>query len=396
MAPYAVTRRNDNRGGFIHKGLKAGIHVARQYGPLIRKGTGMALKYIDKKRKSQTRRKITTRRRGGGGVIAENGHSTTFSRSSRTFKTDKKYLKGFKKVIAVQKLRTVGETMARSPRNFQTAFLLNAFTGSTGTQSPYILNNVDTGAMLSLLQLTDPLSTATIGGDTRVNQTNLARQRKYSIGRTSVMYRIKNQHNLAIKVRLYDVVARRDCDVPRDPVSDWEVGMDREIMYPAGTINAVSSAYDYKMPGATPFESTLFCQNWKVIKTTKVVIHAGSEHHHTLSVKPGGLFNAARTEVYSQYKGLTTTCMMVVEGGLGFAGPIGTGDLPPFRAAISAADIVCLSEYRTSFQCFERSKPTQTLHFGLQLGPFTDANTVESINDEQDTPTIALNANAAT
>lgn len=88
---------------------------------------------------------------------------------------------------------------------------------------------------------------------------------------------ITNQTNDLVNMTLYDVVARRDSSVgyEYDPVSAWENGI-----ADAGVSNG------YRTVGNTPFGVPLFTTFWKVLKVTKVDLHSGGHHRHTVLIKP--------------------------------------------------------------------------------------------------------------
>jgi hypothetical protein len=80
-----------------------------------------------------------------------------------------------------------------------------------------------------------------------------------------------------VTVDLYDVVARKDVgpSAIADPVTAWAQG---DI--DSGTSSAYTSV------GATPFQTEVFNQYFKVMQTTRMVLGAGQQHAHHVNIDP--------------------------------------------------------------------------------------------------------------
>ncbi len=89
-------------------------------------------------------------------------------------------------------------------------------------------------------------------------------------------YNIVNNSEGAIHVTIYDIAARRDID--NDPASLWNVGLnDTALKYiEAGASTTPSNT----SIGVTPFHSSLFCQYFRVMRSTKVRLLGGKAHTH--------------------------------------------------------------------------------------------------------------------
>lgn len=298
------------------------------------------------------------------------GSDTSFSSCRRVFKTRKRYLRGYKTVVAKQFIRSVSDQVVSSIRNQQTPFRLTAYTSSLGTSSPTVCGGDDLQDVASILNLEDPAP-----GDV-----NLNRQRKFKVNDITCRYRIKNQSQLTVKLTLYDITPRRDGSTAGDPLGDWKAGID---FAQQGT--GVTDI-DYAMPGSTPYQSPFFCQTWKILKRVTMNLHAGSEHLHTVHVRPGGMLQQQLITNYETLHGLSVQTLMVVEGGLG------TDSAATAEAGLHAADLVIMAQYNCNFMCLERSRPTTTQYYGLTVAP---TGSVEAILEDADAPVKAVNANAA-
>jgi len=119
-----------------------------------------------------------------------------------------------------------------------------------------------------------------------------------------------NQGNNPIAMDIYDIVCRKD--MPQrseaglnDPVTLWT----------AGLLRIGGSATTKNTPGCTPFQSTDFCQNWKVLKVSKVQLPQGGTHEHRQHIQLNKNFNATllfNGDYY--YHGMSHYSFAVVRG----------------------------------------------------------------------------------
>ena len=112
-----------------------------------------------------------------------------------------------------------------------------------------------------------------------------------------------------------------------------------------GNENTMSSL----MIGTTPFQSNIFTSNFKVRKVTRFMLGGGSEHHHTVSIRPSYLFDASRTEQIQ--RGTTNISVIVFHGGI-VATQLG---VDPAATTTSTAQINIVTSVRVKARMFERS-----------------------------------------
>lgn len=117
---------------------------------------------------------------------------------------------------------------------------------------------------------------------------------------------ITNANQGVCKLYIYDFISRKDTN--QVPSTLWSTGQNDQGQ---GT----NSIYNV---GMTPFSSPLFCQAFKVIKITKVILVGGYSHLHKIShscnrqisyeYTNGNLSNA------TQFRGITVGSMIVAHG----------------------------------------------------------------------------------
>lgn len=115
-------------------------------------------------------------------------------------------------------------------------------------------------------------------------------------------YMFTNNQTNNVFVDIYDVVARRDNGW--NPQAAFDAGLkDQGIASGTDAINV------------TPFMSTIFTQNWKVLKKTNIELGPGVSHRHIQSVALNKVWNAERMqEGGAHYQGMTTGILIVAWG----------------------------------------------------------------------------------
>lgn len=169
-----------------------------------------------------------------------------------------------------------------------------AFTKSTsqsGAQAVYVTEIGDTDFIfdnpISLFkQLPNPVS----------GQSNSTQN--FRVGYMSQETSVTNSSNIYWQMTLYDYVARRDA--PRDsgvtervtPLHLWAYGFHLS----KNTLSPTSNFYPWTVK-ATPFQSQLFTQFYKVVKTTTVWLGPGATHTHVMKNNLNKLFYPQRFSV---------------------------------------------------------------------------------------------------
>lgn len=279
------------------------------------------------------------------------GNDSGISHFRRLFRTKKKFLRGYKKVLAPQILNSVVSTrLFNSAANTQAVFVPLAYSGaagSVGLLNQYLISTTDMGDCMSILGIPE-----TVVGNT-------ARTRRMLLESVKARYRFKNQTNVPVTLTLYDVVARRDFfTTALDPISAWTTGLTDQQVSLIGVPN--SNAQTDLFPGSTPFQSQKFCQMYKVRKTKKFVLHAGSEHDHYVHLNAGGILNNEYITNWVQYRGLTYCLMVVVEGAV-VDDAVGAAS----NVGISGAGVDCVCETRYKFTAVERARTMFTQYNAL-------------------------------
>lgn len=278
----------------------------------------------------------------------------------RVFRTKSKFLRGYKKVLAPQIIRSIVQTRITAAASVQAVANVNAYVGTAGAALVTLVGGADMQDCQLVLQGTEPATQNT-------PQANSGRTRRMLLEYCRAKYRIKNQTNMPVKITLYNCIARRDQGAAANasPPTAWTDGLLNEFMPLVGNANILSNT----IPGATPFESQRFCQEWKVGKVTTIMLHPGSEHVHYVTIKPGGLLNNEYLRLYQYYKGLSQILMAVVEGG------IVQDTTLPYNITTGSAevDFLCETEYR--FTAMERARSAMT-QFSLLPATVTVQGTI--------------------
>lgn len=242
------------------------------------------------------------------------GDDEGVSRFVNKKKTIKRFLKGFKKVLSPSHLNSVVSQRLTSGVTFlsgeQQAFDVTSYFNSAGATEIFHM-----GRLLGqdLLALQDAMEATAANQGSAGNATALTR--KILIEKVFTTYTFKNTTNVPLRMVLYDCVCRRDGTSTQTPLAAWQLGDTHEgVTYPVGTTNA--NTQNVRFPGSTPFQSEQFCQYYKVRKVTKFELHPGSIHRHTMYTKPGGLMSAEYINNFQEYKGLSSSLLAVVTGGV--------------------------------------------------------------------------------
>lgn len=129
---------------------------------------------------------------------------------------------------------------------------------------------------------------------------------------------VANMDNNDCVIWFYDLLLRADVNTGTlAPISDWAQGV----------VDESGAAGDYQIPFSTPFQSKKFCERWKVVKVSRVILSSGSTHIHKVTSKPMHPINYEHlVNTSSSYTGtqganvgvryLTSSVMCVIQGNL--------------------------------------------------------------------------------
>lgn len=137
------------------------------------------------------------------------------------------------------------------------------------------------------------------------------RTNRYVLESLQAELMITNSSLATAYVEIYDIVRKKDANqtefnFTRDPVSAWIQGeYDSSQNMPT----------DFKVINASPFDSQVFKEFFKVVKRTRVEMSQGATHRHAVNLKPNRLINAAMPNFTDgDYAGLTCYTMVVFKG----------------------------------------------------------------------------------
>lgn len=133
-------------------------------------------------------------------------------------------------------------------------------------------------------------------------------------------YVITNTTNTPITMWIYDIVAKRDTGTDEDPSKAWVNGLANQKV--AGTTPTPS------YPTATPFRVDAVNQMYSIKKVSKVPMQIGTEHVHTVSLRPNRIVHGALlremssgggTNSIQRFAGLTHYTLIVILGQAGYS-----------------------------------------------------------------------------
>lgn len=174
-------------------------------------------------------------------------------------------------------------------------------TCNTGKQEGYIVG--DGCDSVDLWSISQKLSANTANG----YKSNL-----FLLRGCTVETRFTNQDKGNVEIILYDLTVRRDVTVADqgalNPLSAWSTGLTEDASGSSTTVAARTNL------GSTPFDSKLFTQYYKVMKTTKLILSQGASHIHKVHIKGSRMMDAALVNREQYLRGLTHLTIAVVNG----------------------------------------------------------------------------------
>jgi len=206
---------------------------------------------------------------------------------------------------------------------------------------------------------------------------NQATTRRFQVNKVDVDHRIRNQTNTPVKVTLYDITPRREVTVASLPQDDWNAGLLNQAVNVVGNANSAG----YGIIGTTPFQSKMFTQRWKVLNVSSFMLEAGSEHHHYVNLKIGGMFDNERVSSAEYTKGITRVTMAVLSGGV-----VGSITPVPTNVSTSVATLDIVSTTRITCRMLEKSTVGTLTYNNLVIIPDAEQ---QMINQDTDAVTIA-------
>ena len=222
---------------------------------------------------------------------------------------------------------------------------------AVGTQSPVLTSTIFAASDMAPLIY----SSTTIGKTQRVLLESCT---------SSTLYR--NQANNDCFMTLYDIVARRDMNASDSndiPTNAWFTGL---------TDTGITPSTMFYAPGSTPFTCPKFCQFYKVVKVTHVILPAGGCHDHRVNISPNRLVNNEIWQDSQNCRGLTYFTMAVCYGAPDNDATVKTN----VSIGSSAVDFVQTKQYRYTYL---QDSTTVNYVSGSGLGTIT----TESIEQDE-------------
>lgn len=184
---------------------------------------------------------------------------------------------------------------------------------------------------------------------------------RYVLESAISMLHLANTSATPLNVELYDVVAKRDSPAVAfdlsgnlitnsglsrsfkilDPSVAWFFGMNNQNTQATGFLGAPGLVTEKPDPGnlgATPYQSKLFKDYFKVVRKTNLSIPIGGQHKHYVDLKPNRVIDGDMMTQNAIYKGLSFFTLIVVSGVPVTACP-GNGSLPGIGGDVSTSAV---------------------------------------------------------
>lgn len=159
---------------------------------------------------------------------------------------------------------------------------------------------------------------ATVPGGAGDTQPNLKR---FIVENVQTELTLTNQSNAAAEIEIYDIVCRRDVDASwtittggntyiaaGQPSSYVEIGCDIAS-------GALPTSGQEQIIGASPYDSQLFKDYFRVVRKTHVMLLSGGTHRHSAQHMVNGIVETALlNDNTAMLKGLTIGSMLCVRG----------------------------------------------------------------------------------
>lgn len=160
---------------------------------------------------------------------------------------------------------------------------------------------------------------------------------RYVLETAVSMLNLANTSGTPVNVELYDIVAKRDLpQVGLDmsgnfilggigrptpgqtkfltPDTAWQYGMANEASVATGFQYLADTTVDPTNLGATPYQSKLFKDYFKVVRKSNLTLPIGGQHKHYVDLKPNAVIDNDMMTQNSVFKGLSFFTMVVASG----------------------------------------------------------------------------------
>lgn len=224
------------------------------------------------------------------------------------------------------------------------------------------------------------------------------RSAKFVIHNVTCVHELKSTSTVPIHVTLYELVLRPkawlatstgDPNVTfQSPQLAWDSGV---LLKRAGTDHEdlLAASTPSRVPGEKPFDSPLFCRQYRVYKTTKLILSPGQTHIHKVTVRPRNMFplypspdtTAGAADYIDHIPGVETYTMLVLSGT-----PVhqdATAHLSN-NLTMSAASIDCVTKCYVNFQAFDTA--SKNYHQFNYLS--TSVNMPRTVQEDNDTSLV--------
>lgn len=192
------------------------------------------------------------------------------------------------------------------------------------------------------------------------------KSQKFFIDGVTAKFKFNNAGNTLCNIEIYDCIAKTTQTTLQDPVTDWTVGL---------TDQDFTVSQSVTTPGAQPTEIKAFNIKWKILQKTRLSLHPGQFHTHTLSLKHNKILDTSYIEDYEQIRGITTQTFFKVQGipvdknasGSSFGQDPATGVNTVYPAEAAAAAIAATVANPTTTISLSATKLTGCVEYNYKI-----------------------------
>lgn len=247
-------------------------------------------------------------------------------------------------------------------RNLEKILGKNTIVGNSGARQASSAGKQSSFLLCTLFDVADVISIFTNSG------LNAGPTYKMTLDTAYATNLITNQENSNCRMTIYDIMARRDVHTAGY--------LEPNTAFLNGFADASGgTAAQALVPGITPYSNSRFCEMYKIVQTTDVILAPGATHNHTIRYNPHKLMsNEIDTELVSGSIGKFTFYSLVI-----FSGTPINDSVTKTVVSLSPInlDVVQMKEYKASY--LHAGNVANTITNSL---PLTFAVGAEVMNDD--------------
>lgn len=276
--------------------------VLRRAAPYLKRGAATVLARGRSRTRTagsraRTRSRSRSRRRGGN--VKVEGTGGQISRTKRTGRV-KRFTKNLYKRLAPQYIYTNSQALTSGGAGAQAVSSFAVLDNFPATTTDNDINKI-------MNQATTYQQQVVIGGTTYPVSGLAPNTQKVFLEQCTVKLMLTNQEDTNVELTIYEAIAKQDASIGM--LAAWENGLSDEAD------GVATGGFRRGVVGISPFSSQQYCQFWRTIKKTRIVLGQGQSHSHMINYKPRRVFSAEELQNSDgNFRNLTYGVMVVQAG----------------------------------------------------------------------------------